>query len=125
METKTEVGMLLYGSPSYKDLQNVYTKWFSLGGIAGEIDNKFALISLVCTLTAAQKKKNPDVTCYEVLRKIISKGKLQLTNEYVYGLSIVCEDFLKGSTKFNTCGLKTAKEMVDKINKILENWLPF
>ena len=47
METKTDVGFLLAGTPSYKDLQNVYLKWFSLGGIAGEIDNKFALISLI------------------------------------------------------------------------------
>lgn len=35
METKTDVGFLLAGTPSYKDLQNVYLKWFSLGGIAG------------------------------------------------------------------------------------------
>lgn len=125
METKTDVGFLLAGTPSYKDLQNVYLKWFSLGGIAGEIDNKFALISLICALTAAQKNKNPDITCYEVIKKIIAKGGPQLTDDYLFGLSIVCEDFLKGSTKFNTCGLKTAKEMVEKINEILEKWLPF
>ena len=125
METKSDVGFLLAGTPSYKDLQNVYLKWFSLGGIAGEIDNKFALISLICALTAAQKNKNPDITCYEVIKKIIAKGGPQLTDDYLFGLSIVCEDFLKGSTKFNTCGLKTAKDMVEKINEILEKWLPF
>ena len=104
METKTDVGFLLAGTPSYKDLQNVYLK---------------------CALTAAQKNKNPDITCYEVIKKIIAKGGPQLTDDYLFGLSIVCEDFLKGSTKFNTCGLKTAKDMVEKINEILEKWLPF
>lgn len=119
------VGMILHGNPSYKDLQNIYSKWFSLGGIAGQVDNKFALISLICFLTANQKKKNPDTTCYEVIQKVLSKGTLRLEDDYVKGLSIVCEDFLKGSTEFNTCGLKTVKEIVGKINEILSVWLPF
>jgi len=116
---------LLYENPSYKDLQNLYSRWFSLGGIAGDIDNKFALISLICFLTYNQKSKNPDVTCYQVIQKIIEVGKLRLSDEYVKGLSIVCEDFLKGSTQFNTCGLKSGKDMIDKIVQILSVWLPF
>ena len=117
--------MLLPETLTYAEMKSLYSKYFSLNGIAGEIDNKFALISLICALTAAQKNKNPDITCYEVIKKIIAKGGPQLTDDYLFGLSIVCEDFLKGSTKFNTCGLKTAKDMVEKINEILEKWLPF
>ena len=41
---------------SYSDLKAIYERYFSLGGIAGEIDNKFALISLICLLTDNQKK---------------------------------------------------------------------
>ena len=117
--------MLLSGKPSYEDLKNIYSRWFSLGGIAGEIDNKFALISLICTIVSAQRKKTPNISCYEIIKKIVAKGNNPLTDDYIIGLSIVCEDFLKGSSKFNTCGLKTAKDMIIKINEILDNWLPF
>ena len=110
---------------SYSDLKAIYERYFSLGGIAGEIDNKFDLISLICLLTDNQKKKNPDITCYEVIEKITAKGKNKLPEPYIFGLSIVCEDFRKGSESFNNCGLKSGKEMVEKINEILDKWLPF
>ena len=122
---ENNVDFIISGKPTYKDLQNIYSRWFSLGGIAGEVDNKFALISLICVLTNAQKKKNPNITCYEIIQTVLSKGNNSMPDDYIYGLSIVCEDFLKGSTKFNNCGLKTAKDMVIKINEILNNWLPF
>lgn len=110
---------------SYKGLKYLYERYFSLGGIAGEIDNKFALISLICILTNAAKKKNPDTNCYSIICKVTESCKNRLPEEYIQGLAIVCEDFMKGSNKFNACGLKSAKEMVDKINEILEKWLPF
>lgn len=114
--------MLLPETLTYAEMKSLYSKYFSLNGIAGEIDNKFALISLICLLTDAQKKKNPDVTCYEVIEKVTSK---KLPENFSFGLAIVCEDFLKGSTSFNNCGLKSGKEIVSKINEILDNWLPF
>lgn len=110
--------------PSYKELQEIYFKYFSLGGIAGEIDNKFALISLICFLTHQAKQKNPDASCYQVIKKI-TEGKRVLTDDYIIGLSIVCEDFLKGSDTFNKCGCKSSKEMIEQIINILDNWLPF
>lgn len=115
---------MILNNPSYKELQEIYLRYFSLGGIAGEIDNKFALISLICFLTHQAKKKKPDATCYQVIQKVLD-GKRTLPEEYINGLSIVCEDFLKGSTEFNKCGCKTSKEMIDQIINILDHWLPF
>ena len=115
---------MIFQNLTYEELQRIYLRYFSLGGIAGEIDNKFALISLICFLTDAAKKKDPDASCYRVIMKVTEGGR-NLPEEYVKSLSIVCEDFLKGSTSFNTCGCKTAKEMVDQINNILDRWLPF
>ena len=109
-------------NPNYKELQDIYTRYFSLGGIAGSIDNKFALISLICFLTYQAKKKQPDATCYEVLMKVTSGN---LPDKFIWGLSLVCEDFLKGSTEFNICGCKNSQEIVEKINYILDHWLPF
>jgi|SRR5574344_1027909 hypothetical protein len=117
--------MVLPENISYNELQSIYNKYFSLSGIEGEIDKKFALISLICLLTNASKKKTPDVTCYQVIRKVLELSKTNLPDDYINGLSIVCEDFLKGSTKFNNCGLKTPNEIVSKIKEILDQWLPF
>lgn len=110
--------------PNYNELKDIYYRYFSLRGIAGEIDNKFALISLIGFLTHQARMKTPDATCYQVIRKV-TDGKLNLPDELINGLAIVCEDFMAGSTKYNACGCKSAKEMIDQINVILEKWLPF
>lgn len=111
-------------NPSYKELQDTYLRYFSLGGITGEIDNKFALISLICFLTHQAKQKNPDASCYQVIKKV-TEGRNSLPEDYIIGLSIICEDFLKGSSEFNKCGCKSVKEMIEQINNILDHWLPF
>lgn len=113
----------ILNNPSYEELRAIYSKYFSLGGIEGEIDNKFALISLVGFLTTQAKKKNPDATCYQVLMKI-TDGR-HFPDYYIKGLSIVCEDFMYRTTKYLTCGCKSAGEMVTQINQILDKWLPF
>lgn len=113
----------ILNNPSYKELKDIYSKYFSLGKIAGDINNKFGLISLIGFLTKQARQKNPDATCYQVIMKV-TEGK-SLPQEYAIGLAIVCEDFMYGVKDFNTCGCKSAKEMIVQINNILDNWLPF
>lgn len=113
----------ILNNPNYEELKGIYSKYFSLGGIAGDINNKFGLISLVGFLTYQARQKNPDATCYQVIMKV-TEGRY-FPQEYVRGLSIVCEDFMYGVKTFNTCGCKSAKEMITQINNILDNWLPF
>lgn len=109
--------------PNYDELKGIYSKYFSLGKIEGDINNKFGLISLIGFLTHQARKKNPDASCYQVIMKV-TEGRY-FPAEYVRGLAIVCEDFMYGVTEFNTCGCKSAKEMVTQINNILDKWLPF
>ena len=90
-----------------------------------DIDNKFALISLICLLTDAQRKKSPGVTCYSIIKKVLSIIKLEIPDDYCEGLAIICEDFMIGTNKYNSCGLKSSKEIIEKIGQILANWLPF
>lgn len=113
----------ILNNPSYEELKGIYSKYFSLGKIAGDINNKFGLISLIGFLTKQARQKNPDATCYQVIMKV-TEGK-SLPQEYVIGLAIVCEDFMYEVKDFNTCGCKSAKEMIVQINNILDNWLPF
>lgn len=109
--------------PNYDELKAIYSKYFSLGNIAGDINNKFGLISLIGFLTNQARQKNPDATCYQVIMKVIDKR--YFPEEYIRGLAIVCEDFMYNVKTFNTCGCKSSKEMVEQINNVLDKWLPF
>ena len=104
--------MVLLQNETYKELKEIYSKYFTL-------------VSLICLLTDASKKKNPDATCYQVIMKVLELSKSALPEQDVIGLAIVCEDFLNNSTKFNNCGLKTPDEIIGKIKEILDQWLPF
>lgn len=111
--------------PSYKDLEQYYKEYFSLEGLQCDLSNKFALISLICFLTKQARQKNPDVTCYQVIMKIIDGEESQHNMKFIRGLSIVCNDIMKHSNEFLTFDLKTSKSMVNKIKEILSTWLPF
>ena len=110
--------------PSYDELKAIYSKYFSLGNIATDINYKFGLLSLIGFLTKQARKKNPDVSCYQVIKKITKDNNI-LSEDYIIGLAIVCEDFMYNVETFNTCGCKSSKEMVSQINNVLEKWLPF
>lgn len=108
-------------NPNYEELQKIYSKYYSLGCLDVDINTKFALISLVCYLVHKLKRKKPDVTYYQVIKKIIGEN---ISEEYIKGLSIVCSDFGYCCTSFPTFGIED-KKIPAKIKEILLNWLPF
>ena len=55
---------------TYSDLQQIYNQHFSLGFLGNDINNKFALISLICYLTSKIQTKIPDYTNYKTLVKL-------------------------------------------------------
>ena len=57
-------------SPPYDELRKIYSKYFSLGYLNTTINNKFALVSLICFLTFKAKSNKPDVTHYKVIKSI-------------------------------------------------------
>lgn len=108
-------------TPSYRELEDIYKKYFSLGYLNTDINTKFALISLICYLTETLRKKKPDVTYYQVIVKI-SNGIL--SEDQVNSLSIICSDFSYGCNEFPTFSIPD-KDIPAKIREILTNWLPF
>lgn len=112
--------------PTYSELEEYYRRYYSLSYLNTTIENKFGLISLVCFLTQQARKKNPDATCYQVIMKVVGNEKFDKGRmEFLRGLSIVCDDFMKHTTEFMTFDLKSSKAMIAKIKEILETWLPF
>ena len=107
---------------TFKELKILYDKHFSLGYLSTNINNKFALISLVGYIVHSLKKKNPDVSYYSVLYKL-SEG-LGLKEEDIFKMAIICEDFAYNCDEFPTFGLKP-NEIKEKIREILSKYLPF
>lgn len=108
-------------SLSYEELQQIYRKYFSLSNLGGDINHKFALISLVCWLTNKIKESKPDWNHWKTLYKI-NNGTLP--EDFIKGLSIVCSDFGYCCTNFPTFGIEE-KKIPAKIKEILAEWLPF
>lgn len=106
---------------TYQQLQKLYSDNFSLGNINGNIQDKFVLISLICRLTRIFSRKKPDVTCYQIIKKIIGE---QLPEKFIKALSIICEDFSYNCNDFPNFGFED-KEMPKEIKRILMNYLPF
>lgn len=106
---------------TYRQLRDFYVKNFSLGNINGSIQDKFTLIALVCRLKFLLSKKKPDVTHYQIIKKIIGE---QLPEDWIKGVSIVCEDFAYNCNDFPNFGFED-KDMPKEIKRILMNYLPF
>lgn len=114
-----------YYEPTMNDLRDYYKEYFSLGCIATDIGTKFALISLICFLTKQARNKTPEATTWQVIKKVRQGKESHNSERLLKGLAVICDDFMKNTTEFLTFNLKSAKEMVDKINEILDKELPW
>lgn len=111
-----------HSEPTFNNLKDIYTQYFSLGKIASNINEKFALISLIGYIVYNMKRKKPDVSYYEIVYKL-SEG-LGISDLEIKALAVIVEDFSYECTEFPTFGLKP-KEMPGKIREILSKKMPF
>lgn len=114
---------------NFNELRKFYSEHYSLGYLNlpateghSSFERKLILISLICHVTYRTKLKNPDTTHYEVIRKITKN--LNLPDEFIKGLAIVCEDMSYQCTEFPTFGLK-GQDILKEIVNILNTYLPF
>lgn len=108
-------------NPPYEELQDIYSKYFSLGFLGSDVNKKFALISLVCYITEKIKKQKPDWTHWKTLYEI-NKGTVP--EDLLKGLAVICSDFAYGCTSFPTFGISN-KDIPNKIRELLGEHLPF
>lgn len=108
-------------TPPYKEMQRLYSRCYSLGYLNTDINTKFALISLIGYLTFKIKQKKPDVTPYQIIKKIIGDD---LPEDFIKGLAVVVDDFAYGCKNFPTFDLED-KKIPSKIKEILNTYVPF
>lgn len=106
---------------NFEELRTYYKDHFSLCYTGSDYNTKVALISLIC-ITYGEVSKKKSVTYLEVI-KAISKG-IDLPEDFLWTLAIICEDYSYGVTNFPDFGLK-GKEIINKIREILKEWFPF
>jgi len=121
-----------YKNLSYIEQCNFYTRLFgSACSVSGTLEIKLQLIHLVCLVTQRMRKTNPDMSVLSVLSKItglnLETDERVGLSEFLYNLSIICEDFLYGVSKDITIqGYSSASEIISEIRRILnDEWLPF
>ena len=114
---------------NFNELRNFYSEHFSLGYLNipttkehSSFEQKLIFISLICYIVEKNKPKNPDLTHYSLLYKI--NEKLNLPDDFIKGLAIVCEDFAYQEHNFPTFGLE-GKKILETIISILKTYVPF
>jgi hypothetical protein len=112
---------VLEGRP-YKELLDIYKENFSLGYLNTDINNKFALISLICYVTFKAREKKPDVTHYSIIRNITKD--MSIPHSFEKRLAVLCDDFSYGCTSFPTFNIK-GQEVIKTIKDILNTYVPF
>lgn len=108
---------------TYEELRDLYKKYFTLGYINGNIKDKFALISLVCFMCHRLKEKDPDITPYRLLKKL-TKNDVTIPENFIWAVSIICEDYMYMATDFPTFGV-ALKDIPSTIQNLLNKYLPF
>lgn len=116
---------LTVNNPLYREMFIDYNKRFSLCYLSIDMEDKFCLFNLIGFLVQKARVKTPDASTLPVLVKIIGDKINNYDEEFLFGLSIVVDDFIDKTTNFNIYGLKNLNEIIDRINYILERYLPF
>lgn len=114
---------------NFEELKKFYFENYSIGYLnpTGKnnhtsFERKLILISLICYLYNKNKSKNPDLTYYSLIYKL-SQG-LSLPENFIKGLSILCEDFSYGCYEFPTFNLE-GKNIISEIREVLSSYMPF
>lgn len=108
---------------TFDELRDLYRRYFTLGNMGNDINNKFALISLVCYSTYLLKQQDPDITPYVVLKRI-TKDDITIPDQFLVAIAIICEDMMYDTKEFPTFGI-AVENIKSTILKLLNKYLPF
>ena len=109
---------------SFNELKEFYSKHFTLGYLGYNMSDKLACIALTCYITNELRKKNKEITCYDVLLKVGKQVSLDEKSAFLKALGAICEDFMYGCNTFPSLGVEP-KEMPKQLKILLDKYLPF
>ena len=126
MDSTNDVIKTLQGM-SYEEKNDVYSHVYSLGTYSSDtVNDKVILISLISLLYIKMQVKHPGTTPIKILMKITGQKKdNSIYYQMLETLSIMVEEFSYACKTASPYGLKTSKEIINKIKEILSAWIPF
>lgn len=111
-------------SLNFEEFYKIYSKHFTLGYLGNNMSHKLACIALTCSITYDLRKKNKNITCYDVLLKVGGDFSETDKKTFLKVLGALCEDFMYGCDTFPTFGVK-GKDRPKQLKILLDNYLPF
>ena len=109
---------------NFEQVCSIYNKYFDLGYLGTDINNKFACIALICKVTYELKKKGQKMSCYDVILNICKDRSEIEKNTFLKSLGAICESFMFGADTFPDFGIEV-KDMPKTIKNLLKNYSPF
>lgn len=109
---------------SFEEVNEYYSKHYSLSYLGNNMSNKLACIALTCSITFDLRKKNKNITCYDVLLKVGKDFSETDKNTFLKVLGAICENFMYGCDTFPTFGIKS-QDRPKQLKLLLDNYLPF
>lgn len=110
----------------YKEKSQVYAQLFSTGFLSSDLNEKLVLISLVSLAWHKLKQNNEQLTPLDILLQLTGETQSNASfYQFLESISIIVVDLSYGCTKFDSCGLTSSQEVLNKIKEILSKWLPF
>lgn len=109
---------------SFEKLLAIYQKYFTLGYLGTDNNDKLACVALVCYVTNEINKKGKNVNCYDVILQIGKDFPDSVKNTFFKSLAVICQDLMYGCKTFPDFGLQP-KEMPKTILKLLKSYCPF
>ena len=102
----------------------IYKKFFSVHFLNSNLGDKLAVIALTCYITNELRKKDKEITCYDVLLKVGKDFGKEEKETFLKSLGAICEDFMYGCEEFPNFGIDP-KAMPKEVLKLLNSWMPF
>ena len=126
-KTAIDSAVLALEQLDYTEKLCVFNRVFSIGNLSSsDLNDRLILISLVSLAYQKMKEKDPTITPLHILMKITGQRKDDSAfYQFLESLSIIVEDFSYNCVKIDTCGMKNSDEVFNRINEILNTWLPF
>ena len=109
----------------------LYDSYFSSKtNTSQSFNHKIELLTLLGYLTQQLKKRVPDTfrNSYDVLKKYVLVGNIleQADEDYISGLSIVCDDLLYGVQDIDPpTQYSNSAEIKNRLKELISGWLPF
>lgn len=102
----------------------IYKKFFSVHFLNSNLGDKLAVIALTCYITNELRKKDKEITCYDVLLKVGKDFGKEEKETFLKSLGAICEDFMYGVKDFLDYGVPL-KDMPKQLKKLLDSYVPF